>query len=223
MNIYKHYAISIKRIAAAVVASFTLVAATTSAQVRDLGIDAVLNGIPPNSSLAWFDTESGNSLRIDAFGKVDHGFGLGLSTSIAGRVTAQDLGDGTEKVSAVINTRNAICWGFNDSFALAFGYRPGEVVGGVGPAAIGNTSMRLIYVPQPIGQFDPLGELELIVATVSCQGELRAGSGYPEGTQGFAQSTQTGLLSTSVPQGCPKEGDANCFPAEKIQFKPSGP
>jgi amidase len=39
---------------------------------------------------------------------------------------------------------------------------------------------------------------------------------------GFAQTTQTGLLSTGAPAGCPPEKDGDCFPAEKIQFKPNG-
>jgi hypothetical protein len=63
---------------------------------------------------------------------------------------------------------------------------------------------------------------EKILTSVMCQnGELRAGSGFPEGTLGFAQTTQTGLLSTGVPSGCPPEKDADCFPAEKVQFKPN--
>jgi hypothetical protein len=28
--------------------------------------------------------------------------------------------------------------------------------------------------------------------------------------------------STGVPSGCPPEKDADCFPAEKVQFKPTG-
>ena len=65
--------------------------------------------------------------------------------------------------------------------------------------------------------------LEEVKTSVMCQnGELRAGSGFPEGTRGFAQTTQVGILSTGVPTGCPPEKDGDCFPAEKVEFKPNG-
>ncbi len=54
-------------------------------------------------------------------------------------------------------------------------------------------------------------------------GELRApGSGFPDGTPGSAHTTQTGVLSTGVPAGCPPEKDGDCFPAEHIQFNVNG-
>jgi hypothetical protein len=103
-----------------------------------------------------------------------------------------------------------------------FGYSPASIVAGAGPAALGDTTYRIVYAPQPIGQFDVSGEVEIWSGTARCSGALRAGSGYVEGSPGFAQTTQTGLLATGVPGGCPPEKDADCFPAEKVQFKPTG-
>jgi hypothetical protein len=74
----------------------------------------------------------------------------------------------------------------------------------------------------PIATLEQIGLpptiLDSIMASIMCShGELR-----PSGAPGFAQTTQTGLFSTGVPGGCPPEKDADCFPAEKVQFKPTG-
>jgi hypothetical protein len=204
-----------------------LISSTTlSAQVRDLGIDAYLDQfLPPNDSLFWTDPSNSNAIRIDAFGKLNTRFNLGLPTTVTGKVTARDLGDGTEQVTVLLHTRDAFCQGINFSTAPPtpmLGFSPLQVVNGIGPAGVGDTTYRLVFAPQPAGQFDAFGDLEIFFGTVTCNGLLRAGSGYPEGTPGFAQTTQTGLLATGVPGGCPPEHDADCFPAEKVQFKPIG-
>jgi hypothetical protein len=205
--------------------AFALCTVVAPAQVRDVGIDAFLDQFPANASQFWSDPVNNNILRLDAYGKLNTFFNLGLPTTIFGKVTARDLGDGTEQVTVALHARNVFCQGSNLSTAPAtptFGYSPPQVVAGVGPAGVGDVFYRFVYAPQPAGQFDAGGELEFFFGTATCQGVLRAGSGYPEGTPGFAQTTQTGLLATGVPGGCPPEHDANCFPAEKVQFKPVG-
>ena len=39
-----------------------------------------------------------------------------------------------------------------------FGYSPPQVAAGIGPAGIGDTTYRLVYSPQPAGQFDAFGD-----------------------------------------------------------------
>lgn len=198
---------------------------SSSAQVYDLGVDEFLDQWGPTDSLFWTDPSNNYTLRIDSFGKLNTAFDLGLETTITGKVTARDLGDGTWQVTALIHARDAFCQGTNFSTmppTPLFGYPPGAVANGVGPAAIGDTTYRLVYAPQPIGQFDVFGEKEVFSGTVMCQGLLRAGSGYPEGTPGLAQTTQTSVLTSGVPSGCPPEKDGDCYPAEKVQFKPIG-
>ena len=198
------------------------------AQVREIPIEEFLAQFPPNYSEFWLDPANNNLIRIDSYGKLNTLFSLGLPTTITGKVTARDLGDGTEQVTVVLHARDAFCQGFNINTSPStpmFGYSPPQVVAGVGPAGIGDTNFRLVYGPQPIGEFnafDDLPDLEFWAGSVTCQGLLRAGSGYPEGTPGFAQTRQTGVLATGVPGGCPQEHDADCFPAEKVQFKPIG-
>lgn len=209
-----------------VVLSVSISTVSTSAQVRDLGLEAFLNQFSPFASQTWIDPANGNFLRIDAYGKLNTSFNLGLPTTLAGKVTARDLGDGTEQVTVLIHTRDAICWGSNGNTEPAtpmFGYAPQGVVSGVGPAALGDITYRLVFAPQPAGQFDlGMADLETWFGTANCDGQLREGTGYPNGTEGFAQTTQTGVLSTGAPGGCPPEKDADCFPAEKVQFKPVG-
>ena len=143
----------------------------------------------------------------------------------------RDLGNGTERVTVNWQTRNAICAGLNANNDPAFGFFALEIAAGA-PASLGD-GHTLIEFTQPTGspmptQFEILNGVggrvwEKTLTSIMCQnGELRAGSGFPEGSRGFAQTTQTALLSTGVPSGCPPEKDADCFPAEKVQFKPNG-
>ena len=143
----------------------------------------------------------------------------------------RDLGNGTERVTVNWQTRNAVCSGFNADGEPAFGRLPVEIAAGA-PASLGD-GHTIVEFTQPSGspmptQFELLNGIggriaESFLTSVMCpNGELRAGSGFPEGTRGFAQTTQAALLSTGVPTGCPPEKDGDCFPAEKVQFKPNG-
>jgi hypothetical protein len=173
------------------------------------------------AATTYTDPETGNRLIIDAYGKRNAFFDLNLSTTITGVLTIKDQGDGTQKVSVDLHTKNAICWGFNGSFEPAFGYRPVDVVNELGPASLGDAVTRIVYT-QPTGPLTLPFEFTTLLATVMCDGELRFGSGYSDGTPGLAQTTQTGLFNTGVPGGCPPEKDADCFPAERVQFKAIG-
>jgi hypothetical protein len=194
----------------------------TPAQTEQLPISAFLDLLPNTAFQSWFDPSNGNLLLIDAYGKRNAALNLNLGTTVDGRVTVMDLRDGTQRVTVHLQTRNAICWGFNEAFQPAFGYSPVAVRNNVGPAALGTSITRIVYEPQPVGSIDVNWPIETYMGTVSCQGLLRAGSGFPEGTEGFAQTTQIGIFGTGVPTGCPPERDASCFPAEKVQFKPLG-
>ena len=222
MNKFRRSTISLLKMTFLVSVAVSTVTISSPAQVRDIGLPAFLSQLAPNDAQAWSDPVSGNILVIDAYGKRNILLGLGLPTRITGKVTGRDLGDGTERVTVALKARDAICWGFDGNFTPAFGYSPAAVVNGLGPATLGDITYRIVYAPQPIGQFDAAGGMETFFATATCDGVLRAGSGYTDGTPGFAQTTQTGLFSTGVPSGCPREGDADCFPAEKVQFKATG-
>lgn len=169
----------------------------------------------------WVDPVSGNAMIFDAYGYIDRRFGLELGTNVTGNVTVRNLGNGSQQVVVNIRTIDGLCWGYNPS-SIHFGFEPFEVLFGEGPAALGRGSLQITFEPQPAGLIRPAWPIQSIIGNVSCLGALREGSGYPEGTPGIAQTTQTGLLNTGVPGGCPPEHDADCFPAEKVQFKPRG-
>jgi hypothetical protein len=195
-------------------------AATGAAQQRTqvLPVSAYLDALP-DVSLGWTDPATGNSIFTDAFGKRAAVFGLHPGTVIDGQVTVKPLGSGKQKVTVLLHTTNAICWGFNSDLAPAFGYRPLDVADGLGRASLGDVMTRFEFT-QPVGPIDTGASWDVVQTTVNCQGQLRAGSTYPEGTPGFAHTTQVGLYITGVPSGCPPEKDADCFPSERIQFKP---
>ena len=190
-------------------------------KIQQLPISDFLNVLPPLAATVYTDPATGNRLAIDTYGKRNVFFNLNLDTAVTGVLTVKDQGDGTEKVSVNLHTKNAICWGFNGNNHPAFGYRPVDVVNDLGSASLGDALTRIDFT-QPTGQLQPPVDFSTFSATVMCDGQLRFGSGYPDGTPGFAQTTQTGLFNTGVPGGCPPEKDADCFPAEKIQFKATG-
>ncbi len=191
-----------------------------SAQTQQLPISVFLDLFPPTAAQPWSDPANGNILVIDAYGKRNAALNLNLGTTVDGRVTVMNLGDGTQRVTVHFQTRNALCWGFNSNLQPAFGYTPLAVRNNVGPAALGSSITRIVFEPQPVGPININTPVETLMSTVSCQGLLRFGSGFPEGTDGFAHTTQIGVSGTGVPDGCPPEQDANCFPAEKVEFKP---
>jgi hypothetical protein len=200
------------------------------AQTQQLPISSFLNAQLPTQQQFWSDPVSGGLVGFDAFGKRNEALGLNLDTSISGGVTIRDLGNGTERVTVDIHTHDAVCFGFVNGIP-AFGRSPAEIAGGAAPS-LGEAHIQIGFT-QPVGAplqtwnviafGGPPIVLETVKTSIICQGgELRSGSGFPDGTPGFAQTTQIGLFSTGVPTGCPPEKNADCFPAEKIQFKPNG-
>ena len=229
MNIFNSITRTKTRAGRSLVLSFVAIAvfgwslaAPGLAQTQQLPIDVYLGQLGPLDALGWSDPKSGNFMVIDVYGKLNATRGLGLDTTVTGGVSVTPLPNNLQRVTVRLLTNNALCYGFNGDGAAAFGYRPLEVLNGVGPAALGRAMTSLVYSPQPIGPIDFGGPLDRQMTSITCDGQLRAGSGYPAGTPGFAQTTQTGLFSTGAPGGCPLEGDADCFPAEKVQFKARG-
>jgi hypothetical protein len=206
-----------------------LVAPSAPLAAEQLSIQDFLAVQPAVQTQAWVDPATGNVLVLDAFGKRNAALGLGLPTSVSGSVTIRDVGGGMEEVTVIVHTRDAVCWGFNGAAAPAFGQTPVAVAGGAAPS-LGNGFTRAVFTlpagaPLPSWLQLVLGAVPLqsLTATIMCQdGDLRAGSGFPEGTPGFAQTTQVGLFTTGVPAGCPPEHEADCFPAESISFVPLG-
>jgi len=211
-------------IAAVIGGCLLVLNSTAPAQTTQLPITDFLNANNAGAYQIWTDPSSSpeNWLSFDMYGKRATAYGLSLGTTIKGKVTVQSLPDGMRQVTVNIHTKNAVCWGTTNGLAIpVFGFHPSLVAGGA-TASLGDGMSKIVYAPRPISE--PLygGPTDSYSATIMCDGTLRAGSGYPEGTEGFAQTTQVGLYNTGVPAGCPPEQDGNCFPAEKVQFKPTG-
>lgn len=208
-------------IALIAILSISVFSFTATAQVRDLGLDSILDQLPPNTASVWSDSATGNLLGIDLYGKWNTLFGLGLPTVVSGKATARNVGGGNEQVTINLHVRNAFCLGLNADRQPVLGYRPPDVTSGVGPAAIGDATAKFVMRPTPAGQFifslDP-DKVESYFATITCDGLLRAASGYPEGTPGLGQTTQLAFIGT----GCPIIIGGFCVPDERIQFIPTG-
>ena len=173
-------------------------------------------------SCGW-DEKTGDILCLDFLGKRAQWFNLNLGTSVSGGATIRDLKNGLELVSVEVITTDAICWGFySDALTPAFGTMPRLVAQGATPS-LGSGHVNIDYI-QPAG---PLADLatspDITLLSFKLNFMCPHGELQPSGVPGFAQAINTGLFDTGVPGGCPPEKpEANCYPAEKVQFKPTG-
>jgi hypothetical protein len=164
-------------------------------------------------------------LNFDQFGKRAQFFGLDVGTTFEGRVTVRTLADGRAHVSVLLHTRNAVCWGFQGDFKgqypPAFGYTPREVFSGL-ETSLGDGMMNIEFTlsspDDPLPNFFSV-PLESVTVVINCSGELRNGSGFPDGTPGRAHTTHVFFAGTEGPGGC--RGGSDCIATEKIDWNPA--
>jgi hypothetical protein len=205
---------------AAATAAAALLAPSASAQKAEKhAIEDFLALLGGNAVQGWIDPANGNVIYIDVYGKWNASRGWGLDTDVSGSVTTRPTGDGDQNVKVVLQVKNAACYGYNaNDGQMHFGRNFGEINGGAA-ASLGDATVNMEYTT-PEGPL-ALGPWDRISTTVKCEGELRAGSGEPDGTPGMARTTQVGLINPPSDQ-CPPEIDGNCFPSEKVEFKKRG-
>lgn len=198
-----------------------------SAQAQHRPISEYLDAIPNFWTSGWVSPETGQVLRIDAYGKMNSLHNLNAGTSIKGKVSIQSAGEGMQKVTIHLHARNAVCWGYDQATnAMLFGYSPLEPNGvNLLRASPATGDAMLLFESYPVPTSSPIDYPNLVFssvnATIMCNGVLRASSGYAEGTEGFAQTTQVGRFDLGTPSGC-AGNQGNCYTAEKVQFKPTG-
>ena len=196
-----------------------------------------LEAQPLEATTSWHDPATHRVLNLDGFGKRAQYFGLsGLDTTFEGSVWVREYGDDRAHVSVILHTKNAVCWGFQGdgneaNYQEAFGFAPSQVAGGSTPS-LGDGLFKIEFlIPWPTDHLptyyeiqpgDPVYPRLQLSHVVNCSGVLRAASGYLEGTPGMARTTQVGLFDTGTASGCPHERNANCYPAEKIDWRPTG-
>lgn len=214
-----------KRVLFAALALVTVAIAAESsfAQTRKVPMKEYLAAQTSFNYTCGWDEKTGDILCLDYMAKRAQWFNLNLGTSVSGNVTIRDLKNGMELVSVEIITTDAVCWGFYpDALTPAFGAKPLEVAQGALPSlGSGHVAYDYIQPVGPIADFATASDITVLSFKLNFMcphGELR-----PSGVPGFAQAINTGLLDTGVPGGCPPEKpEANCFPAEKVQFTPTG-
>jgi len=211
--------------------SSLLVAPSLSwAQAQQLPIGDFVDAQLAATYVVWCEPEgtvNPRCLYLDAFGKRAGALGLvDFLPEITGRLTIRALADGRAHVSALLHSRNALCWG-RQGGVLAFGATPASVAGGAVPA-LGDAITQFEFLMPSVGSdlpdfFTELGSEKYPILSLKtaadCRGELKAGSGYPAGMPGFAHTTQQALSATGVRSGCPAE---DCWPVELVSFKPVG-
>lgn len=201
--------------------------------VQDYPISAFLDG---QNWLVHLNTGLGilpvGSLCFDAFGTQAKRYHLNIDTSFGGSVRVRELSNGRVHVSVHLETRNALCWGDQKPehvFYPAFGYTPVELQDPNLAPSLGDGilqaefTMASLRIPLPMLQ-DLWGNgaypAEFVHTLVRCEGMLRSGSGYPEGTPGRALMIQTMLNETGAHGHC---AGHDCWPVEIIQFWPTAP
>ena len=113
-------------------------------------------GVAPSTSFCNGYTVA----AVDYAGVVNTWLGSTLGTTISGSVNEERLHDGTNQVTVVMNTHNALAWAgcapdfnFVDATVL-FGNRPDAVLTGATPA-LANSVFRVVYTEPSFGAAFP--------------------------------------------------------------------
>ena len=200
--------------------------------------------VPPVLNyLAWTTDPVTNGFSMDFAGLANawlqaHGMSLGITMD--GSVNEIPQPDGTALVSVILHTHNALSWAVQGTptsidfgtSPLLFGFRAPEVLAGATPA-LGDCTLQVSFVNTAPGA--PLPDLiQLVFCPGPSQalnflgfsgqatGPLRATFGVPEGTPGFVQTRQTGLLKTAATANPNSRVAFDGFPAEKINIQVIG-
>jgi hypothetical protein len=198
--------------------------------------------VPPILNFnGWSDPKTAIFLSADYAGLAYRwlkNLGVDLGTTQDGSITERPLKDGRAEVSVILHTRNALTWaldGNSGDFAtgtLLFGCRAPDVLAGDTPA-VGDCTLQVKFIntapgaPLPDLQelfFCPAPGMESLTLSFTAQakGPIRAAFGLPEGTPGFLQTRQTGLLATAAKANPNSRVALDSFPAEKIMIQPIG-
>jgi hypothetical protein len=208
-------------------AALAVMPIVASAQTQQLPIGAWVDA--QIGSHYWSTWPPDKVLYFDVYGKRADSLGLNLGTTVEGGVTVRKTAEGRAHVSVSVFTRNALCWGIQADggpYDPAFGYSPDLVAAG-SPASLGDGLYKLQFImaspDTPLPPASELGTEDYPVignsVVINCSGQLRFGSGFPNGTPGKAHVTQKGMFASGFPGHCPA-GD--CWPAEMVKFWPTG-
>jgi hypothetical protein len=175
-------------------------------------------------SNAWIESASGGAI---SFG-----------TTTDGSITERPLADGRAEVTVMLNTHNALTWVISNcaDFAtdpLLFGHRATEVLNDGATAALGESTLKLVFINTALGA--PMPDLiQLFVAPEPGQepkslslkaradGTLSEAFGVAEGTPGKATIVQVGFYSKNFnPKSHVVLGDPN-FTVERVDLQATG-
>jgi len=180
----------------------------------------------------WTDPKKGLDAVVDATGDVNRLAGVPFVPTITGSVFEVGLGDGRADVGVVLHSTGAWMRVLDANFEFVFGHGVGEVLAGATPT-LGDALLQIrftntapnarlpdmsqvAYCPKPGQTF------ELLSLRARANGPLRPASGYPDGTPGRLEVTQTCLLATtSIADGNSRLALDAC-PAESVIVRPVG-
>ncbi len=188
--------------------------------------------------LAWTGRDAGNpNTDIDKIAFIDFagidaaaveaesGGSVVIDTKISGSVTEKTLKDGRTEVHVRLHAQDALTYVHDaNSAEVIFGADPGSVAEGSEPA-LGDASMRLVYVvDRPIG-----GTMEDIMEVIFFgTGDINWASFHAvasgqlgDGADGMVTVSETGPIMAAIKNGF-KGGLADAFPVENVTLREIG-
>ncbi len=209
----------------------SVMATTAIAQTTSRPISDFMNGQHAFGTyyfVVWQDPTTHRLLAIDYAGKMNqyivaHG-GTDLGTTISGTILERPLKDGKAEVTVMLHIDKGLTYAFENGVEV-FGHSAVQVVHG-GDPALGSINYHFKFINSAPGA--PIPDLVDIIffqgtegfnqLNTIAQGTFRAAYGVPEGTPGFVQSTDVGVVQSNG-NGGPR-GDY--YPAEHIDFHVNG-
>jgi len=191
-------------------------------------LSAQTNGFP-SLAAAWGDPVSKRFAWVDYAGVMNHQIeesgGASLGTTADGTVIERPLDDGTAEVTVLVHTTNAFVYVTDFNLNPLFGNTPPAVAAGA-PAGVGKCLLHLVFInsapgaplPDLVQAFSNPGGVRFVAMSPTATGPLNSIFGVPNGTLGFFQMTQTGVLQ-SHGSGGPRN---DFFPVERINLIVAG-
>lgn len=198
--------------------------------------------MPDNSTLCaegftfpfdrWTDPKHGLTAIVDTTGDVNRLVGVPFMPQVAGSIDEARRSDGHAEVSVELHSTNAWMRVLDANEAFVFGHGVGEVLGGASPT-LGDALLQIRFTniapKAPLPDMNQLlicpasGQaLELVSLRARASGPLRPPSGYPDGTPGRMEVTQTCLLETAAIVDDNSRVALDACPAESIIVRKTG-
>jgi hypothetical protein len=180
----------------------------------------------------WTDPKNGFNAIVDTTGDVNRLVGVPFMPQVAGSVSEAPLANGGADLGVVLHSSDAWMRVLDPNFEWVFGHGVGEVLDGASPT-LGDALLQIRFTnTAPMAPLPDMSQLlicpapgqtlDLVSLRARASGPLRPASGYPDGTPGRLEVTQTCLVATATIADGNSRVALDACPAESVIVTKTG-